>query len=291
MEATCDRLEGLLVAKKQKLPAIQFYPGDWHKDQGVQCLTLEERGAWLEILFLMFESEQRGKLLLNGGAYPMSCLAISLRSSESKVCEIVEKLVQLGVCDRDEKTQILSCRRMLRDEKLRRKRASSGKQGGKQTSSKRQANVKQKGGSSSSSSISSSSSSSDSNPPGPLPAPPPNVPPGCTEAPPFPPPRVGRLTFHRAMLPMPDRLGESFVPTWNGWLDYLIERGDIVTQETAQLQLTLLARAGPVEAARMIERSKAKGWKSLDEGPKNGRNANKLGPGQVFDPNASATGF
>ena len=29
-----------------KLPAIQFYPGDWHKDQGVQALDLTQRGAW-----------------------------------------------------------------------------------------------------------------------------------------------------------------------------------------------------------------------------------------------------
>ena len=28
-----------------KLPAIQFYPGDWHKDQGVQALDLLQRGA------------------------------------------------------------------------------------------------------------------------------------------------------------------------------------------------------------------------------------------------------
>ena len=31
-----------------KLPAIQFYSGDWHKDQGVQALDLAQRGAWFE---------------------------------------------------------------------------------------------------------------------------------------------------------------------------------------------------------------------------------------------------
>ena len=49
-----------------KVPSIQFYPADWRKDPGVQALTYEERGIWIEILFLMHESEERGKLTLNG---------------------------------------------------------------------------------------------------------------------------------------------------------------------------------------------------------------------------------
>ena len=49
-----------------KLPALQFYPGDWRKDVGVQSLTYHDRGVWFEILMLMHESEPRGMLLLNG---------------------------------------------------------------------------------------------------------------------------------------------------------------------------------------------------------------------------------
>ncbi|GAA3973832.1 hypothetical protein [Hymenobacter antarcticus] len=40
-----------------KLPAIQFYPGDWHKDQGVQALDLAQRGAWFELLLMMHDSD------------------------------------------------------------------------------------------------------------------------------------------------------------------------------------------------------------------------------------------
>ncbi|WBO85238.1 PD-(D/E)XK nuclease-like domain-containing protein [Hymenobacter yonginensis] len=43
-----------------KLPAIQFYPGDWHKDQGVQALDLAQRGAWFKLLLMMHDSDERG---------------------------------------------------------------------------------------------------------------------------------------------------------------------------------------------------------------------------------------
>ena len=58
-----------------KLPSWQFYPGDWRKDPGVQALNYEERGIWFEVLLLMYESEERGKLLLNGNPMPMDRLA------------------------------------------------------------------------------------------------------------------------------------------------------------------------------------------------------------------------
>ena len=52
-----------------KLPAIQFYPGDWHKDQGVQALDLLQRGAWFELLLMMHDSDERGVLLVNGAPH------------------------------------------------------------------------------------------------------------------------------------------------------------------------------------------------------------------------------
>lgn len=55
-----------------KLPAMQFYPADWRKDPGVQCLSFEDRGIWFEIICLMHESPRRGYLLMPNGSPMMT---------------------------------------------------------------------------------------------------------------------------------------------------------------------------------------------------------------------------
>ena len=147
-----------------KLPSIQFYPGDWKKDPGIQVLTLEEKGAWFEMLLAMFESEKRGVLLLNGNPYSDNDLALLLGVSIEKCSKIVKRLLEVGVASEDKNTFALCCRRMLRDETLRQIRAKAGKQGGRPCKSKTKAKRKQNITPSSSS----SSSSSDNTPLTPL---------------------------------------------------------------------------------------------------------------------------
>ena len=57
-----------------KLPALQFYPGDWRRDVGVQSLSFHDRGVWFEMVMLMHGSEVRGKLILNGKPIPEDAL-------------------------------------------------------------------------------------------------------------------------------------------------------------------------------------------------------------------------
>ena len=59
----------------KKLPSLQWYPGDWRKDPGIQALDYESRGVWFEILMLMFESPVRGKLMLVEKPMPDAALA------------------------------------------------------------------------------------------------------------------------------------------------------------------------------------------------------------------------
>jgi hypothetical protein len=113
-----------------KLPAFQFYPADWKKDPGVQCLSFHDRGVWFEILCLMHESEQRGKLMLNGQAMPESALARLLGLDKQNLTNTITTLVTYGVASRCEDTGALVNRRMLRDEKLRQIRTEAGKKGG-----------------------------------------------------------------------------------------------------------------------------------------------------------------
>lgn len=42
----------------EKLPSIQWYPGDWRKDPGVQALDYESRGIYLELLFMAFPAKR-----------------------------------------------------------------------------------------------------------------------------------------------------------------------------------------------------------------------------------------
>ena len=123
-----------------KLPAFQFYPGDWRKDPGIQSLTFEERGIWVELLCLMHESESRGKLMIGGEPYPIERLARMFCLSPEVMGKVISTLITLGVASRCENTGALICRRMVRDEKLREVRAKAGHLGGNPSFKKGKAN-------------------------------------------------------------------------------------------------------------------------------------------------------
>ena len=113
-----------------KLPAIQFYPGDWHKDQGVQALDLLQRGAWFELLLMMHDSDERGVLLVNGAPMPDAVIARRLGLDNQSANQILTTLLTYGVASRREADGALFCRRMVKDERLRQVRTESGKKGG-----------------------------------------------------------------------------------------------------------------------------------------------------------------
>jgi hypothetical protein len=112
-----------------KLPAFQFYPADWRKDPGVQALGYFERGVWFEILCLMHESEQRGKLLLNGKPMPNEALARLLGLDKQILTKALSVLLDYGVASYDQQNALIS-RRMVRDEQIRQIRTEAGKLGG-----------------------------------------------------------------------------------------------------------------------------------------------------------------
>jgi hypothetical protein len=147
-----------------KLPSIQWYPGDWRKDPGVQSLDFESRGIWFEMLMLMFESAQRGKLTLNGRAMTYDEIAQAIGCDQAKFKQASSKIIANGVAKVEDGTGILINRRMVRDEEIRQFRKNAGSLGGKQRVHNLQANSKQKSTPSSSSSSSSSSSTPTSTP-------------------------------------------------------------------------------------------------------------------------------
>lgn len=98
--------------KSNKLPAFQFYPGDWFKDQDLRRCSLAARGLWIDLLCYMWQCPERGVLNWSdedlGHAFGNVTLALQL----------VTELISKGVTERDSRGYLIS-RRMVRDEQER----------------------------------------------------------------------------------------------------------------------------------------------------------------------------
>lgn len=131
-----------------KLPAFQFYPADWRKDLGVQSLGFHERGVWFEILCLMHESEDRGRLVLNGKKMSDETVARLLGLDKQSFLKTLTKLLEAGVASRGPAGELVN-RRMIKDERIRLIRQEAGRKGGEisvclsKTEAKPQAKPKQ----------------------------------------------------------------------------------------------------------------------------------------------------
>lgn len=112
-----------------KLPAFQFYPGDWLKDPSIRACSLEEKGLSLEILLLMHESPQRGYLLIGDCSPTPQELARMVGTSEKKCDRLLRSVEKKQVFSRDEHG-VLYSRRILRDEAKRQQDVVYGKRGG-----------------------------------------------------------------------------------------------------------------------------------------------------------------
>ena len=109
-----------------KLPAFQFYPGDWIQD--TRALTLAAKGAWIDILCALWRSQTRGSLTM-----PLMGWARLLGCTADQAVAVVTELVGMRICDSnldeslsrgllsgDRKAEVrLECRRMTREEKDR----------------------------------------------------------------------------------------------------------------------------------------------------------------------------
>jgi hypothetical protein len=116
------------MAKSDKLPAIQFYPGDWLKDAVSGC-SLAAQGLWLRMLFLMHESEQRGFLSIKGEPMPEAFIAKKCGATLKEFVKLYGELQALGIPSKNENGCIFS-RRMVKDEEKRQRDKEFGKLGG-----------------------------------------------------------------------------------------------------------------------------------------------------------------
>lgn len=130
-----------------KTPSFQFYPADWLKDPALRSVSLEAKGAWIDLLCFMFNSEKRGFLVNASGPLSVNQIARYLGEPVRRTKRILSELDGAGVSATDDTGAIYS-KRMVRDEHIRQVRRESGALGGnpdlvKQNSSKTEASGEQ----------------------------------------------------------------------------------------------------------------------------------------------------
>ena len=111
-----------------KRPSFQFYPADWLRDTALRSCSTGARGLWIDMICYMHEGNPYGYLKVGEKVI----LAANLARMVGEPLEIVERwlaeLREANVFDID--AGAICSRRMIRDEKLRQKRAEGGKLGG-----------------------------------------------------------------------------------------------------------------------------------------------------------------
>lgn len=243
-----------------KLPAMQWYTGDWKKDPELSMCSPATRGIWADILCAMHEADRCGKI--TGTITQLARIArCSIEEMRAAAVELDEtKAADVTFCH--ENVTLIN-RRMASEYKerksaLARKKCQRGQPPGQDDTT----DVTQKSRSPSSSSISSSSSDN-----------------------PLKPPLV--MDSQVPMIGLPDGLNlEPFQGAWGEWIRYLAGRGR-VSQQALVKQLVKLETYGVVKAAQLLDEAITKNW-AAPVWPEERLGASKarVGHGQQHDPNA-----
>lgn len=118
----------LFMSKKKDYPAMPFYFGDWRKAPEIRALDLDVRMIWFEILGYMWESTERGYLTLNGNPVTTSVIAKMIGIDVKKMEDSLKEMEQFNVFS-IRKDGAIFCRKMIKDEELRKLKAKAGRAG------------------------------------------------------------------------------------------------------------------------------------------------------------------
>jgi hypothetical protein len=114
---------------KIKAPAFQFYPSDWLTDPALRMCALETRGAWIDILCLMFLSDEPGYLKIQGVPICSENLKKMLGLSKKNFDLVFYELRRYNILKIDD-FGVYYSKRMVEDERIRNLRRESGSLGG-----------------------------------------------------------------------------------------------------------------------------------------------------------------
>ena len=77
-----------------KSPSFQFYPGDWFREPGLKRVGLNVRGAWAELLMIMWDETPQGRIQTHIGGY-----AQTWRIDLKEACFIIDELEKNNIAD------------------------------------------------------------------------------------------------------------------------------------------------------------------------------------------------
>ncbi len=112
---------------KEKLPYVKWFFSDWIRD--TRGLSLEARGAWMDILSLMHDGDPYGHLAVAGKEIPLDTLARVIGTNTKVLHRLLEEMESIGIFSRT-KEGIIFSRRLVKENYLRKVRGEGGKKGG-----------------------------------------------------------------------------------------------------------------------------------------------------------------
>jgi len=249
--------------RSMKSPAFQFYPADYTSSQRVRLLTLEEEGAYINLLCSCWlhgsipaDPAMAARLVGKGCSATLATTVLTMFTPSSQAGRLVHERLE---------------RERLKQSDWREKSASGGRKsaelrkGASTTVQPPLANgINQKATLQSSvSSLQSSSTSTSSAPTHTAPVPVA----GGDEAPdadcPFPPEVAKKpdAKFRAESSEIPSTLATpEFVEAWADWCAYKRERGQTLRSRTAKAQLAEMNGWGESVAIAAIRKSIVKGW-------------------------------
>lgn len=96
-------------------PAFIFYPRDWLNDDKLKLCSFATKGAWMDILCMMYESKKKGYLIVNGKALDKEGIRQALKCQDIAEFEnIWTELMTRGVMSVDSSGAYYS-KRMVKD--------------------------------------------------------------------------------------------------------------------------------------------------------------------------------
>lgn len=123
------------MAKKQEIP-MPFFTGDWIRCPELRVLPPDVRGLWMDMLCYMWESVERGVMVMpNGQPCTKDDVVRIIGTDSSGSTGWLDVLIENKVCEVREDGAIYS-RRMVKDNLISEKRRLAGKKGGESTKAK-----------------------------------------------------------------------------------------------------------------------------------------------------------
>lgn len=124
----------------ERAPAFLFFPGDWLNDPGLRMCSYETKGVWIDLLCIMFMSNEPGVLKIGDEVLDAKGVQKLAKIAPKKFKKVWDELQKFGVLKCDENGRFYS-KRMVNEEALRQVRREVGRLGGNPNLKKGHANL------------------------------------------------------------------------------------------------------------------------------------------------------